>query len=153
MAVVVAGHILRNGKLDGVVHLGRQHLIGRIVFGERVCHGLVLGLIRGGRSVHAVQGLAVAGEEPQGDLRRHLVQGALVHRFGGDVRVLIGLGGKQGRAVAGVGPDGPDHTGGGQRDAGGIVDLAAGSLNGAVQQLLLGGVLAVPGTIPDLDVI
>ena len=153
VAVVVAGHVLRNGKLDGVVHLGRQHLIGRIVLGERVHHSLILSLIRSRRGIHAVQRLAVAGEEPQGDLCCHLVQGALIHGLGGHIGLFVGLGGKQGRAVAGVGPDGPDHAGGGQRDAGGIVDLAAGGLNGAVQQLLLGGVLAVGGAVLDLDVV
>ena len=67
--------------------------------------------------------------------------------------LLDGLAGEEGCAVAGVGPDGPYYAGGRQRDAGGIVDLAAGGLDGAVQQLLLGRILAEGRALFYLDVI
>ena len=50
-----------------------------------------------------------------------------------------------------VSPDVPHHAGGSQRNAVGVVDLAAGGLDRGVQQLLLGGILSVLGTVPDLD--
>ena len=121
--------------------------------GEGVVHRLILGLVSFRRRIHAVQRRAIAREQPQGDLGAHLIEGSGVDGLGHHLGVVVRLAGEESAAVAGVGPDGPYHAGGCQRDARGIVDLAAGRLNRAVQQLLLGGVLAVLGTIPDLDVI
>ena len=150
---IIFADVFLDGELDGVVHLGGQHLIGRAVLGQRIMHGLVLGLIfrRGG--IYAVQTLAVAGEQPQGELAAHISQRRLVHGLDCLARLLDGLAGEEGRAVAGVGPDGPYYAGGRQRDAGGIVDLAAGGLDGAVQQLLLGRILAEGRALFYLDVI
>ena len=90
---------------------------------KRQMHGLVLGLIfrRGG--IYAVQTLAVAGEQPQGELAAHIGQSRLIHGLDSLPRLLDGLASEEGRAVAGVGPDGPYYAGGRERDAGGIVDL------------------------------
>ena len=153
VGLVVLRDVFFNGELDGVVDLGGQHLIGRIVLGEGVVHRLILGLVGFRRRIHAVQRRAIAREQPQGDLGAHLIEGSGVDGLGHHLGVVVRLAGEESAAVAGVGPDGPYHAGGCQRDARGIVDLAAGGLNRAVQQLLLGGVLAVLGTIPDLDVI
>ena len=121
--------------------------------GEGIADRLILGLVLCRSGVHAVQTLAVARKQAQGDLGADLLHGGLIDGAGLRLGVLIGGGGIQGRAVRGVGPDGPDHAGGCQRDATGVVDLTAGGLNGAVQQLLLGGVLAVGGTVADLDLV
>ena len=153
MGLVVGLGIVLDGKLDGVVDLGGQHLIGAVALRQSIVNGLVLGLVLLRRGIHAVQTLAVPGEKPQGDLGADFLQGGFVHRAGHRTGGLVGLAGIQGRAVRGVGPDGPDHAGGGQRDAGGIVDLAAGGLDRAVQQLLLGGVLAIGGAVLDLDLV
>ena len=148
--LVETGHIILNGQLDGVVHLGGQHHIGGINFGQCIVHGLVLPgvFLRG--SVHRVQTLAVAGEQPQGDALADLGAHGRVkcahRRF-----IVVGAGGVQDAAVAGVSPDVPHHAGGSQRNAVGVVDLAAGGLDRGVQQLLLGGILSVLGTVPDLD--
>ena len=150
MRLVETGHIILNGQLDGVVHLGGQHHIGGINFGQCIVHGLVLlGVFLRG-SVHRVQTLAVAGEQPQGDALADLGAHGRVkcahRRF-----IVVGAGGVQDAAVARVSPDVPHHAGGSQRDAVGVVDLAAGGLDRGVQQLLLGGILSVLGTVPDLD--
>ena len=104
---IIFADVFLDGELDSVVHLGGQHLIGRSVLGQRVVDGLVLGLIfrRGG--IYAVQTLAVAGEQPQGELAAHIGQRRLVHGLDALARSLDGLAGEEGRAVAGVGPDGP----------------------------------------------
>mgnify|MGYP000323277836 CR=1 FL=1 len=82
--LIETGHIILNGQLDGVVHLGGQHHIGGINFGQCIVHGLVLlGVFLRG-SVHRVQTLAVAGEQPQGDALADL--GAHV---GSNVRTVV----------------------------------------------------------------
>ena len=153
VGLVIRGDVLFNGQLDGVVHLGGQRLVGRVALGQSIVHRLILGLVGRRGGIHAVQALAIAGEQPQGDLGADLLQCGRVGRPGHLAGVVVLAAGEQGRAVAGVGPDGPDHAGGGQRDAGRVVDLAAGRLNGAVQQLLLGRILAEGRTVLDLDVV
>ena len=153
MRLIELRNIRFNGQLDGVVHLGGQHLISGVGFGKCIVDLLVLGLVRLRRGIHRVQTLTVAGEQPQGDLGADLLQCGRVGCPGHLAGVVVLAAGEQGRAVAGVGPDGPDHAGGGQRDAGRIIDLAAGRLDGAVQQLLLGRILAEGRALFYLDVI
>ena len=140
-----------NGQLDGVVHLGGQHLISGVGFGKCIVDLLVLGLVRLRRGIHRVQTLTVAGEQTQGQLPAHLGAHGGIQRA--HLVVLLAGRGVQDLAVVRVGPDGPHHTGGSQRDAGGIIDLAAGRLDGGIQQLLLCRQLTIGLAVPDLDVI
>jgi len=152
MRLVEAGDVFFNGKLHRVVHLGGKGNVGGIQPGKCIVNGLVLLLVlcRGG--IHAVQAFAVPGEQTQGQLPAHLGTHGGVQRFGHGV-VIIGLAGIKDAAVTGVCPDGPHHAGGSKGDAGSIVDLAAGGLDGGIQQLLLCGQLAVGVTVFDLDII
>jgi len=150
--LVEAGDVLFNGKLHRVVHLGGKGDVGGIQPGKCIVNGLVLLLVLCRGSVHAVQAFAVSGEQTQRQLPAHLGTHGGVQRFGHGV-VIVGLAGIKDAAVTGVCPDGPHHAGGSKGDAGSIVDLTAGGLDGGIQQLLLGGVLAVLCPVDDLDII
>ena len=84
MRLIETGHIILNGQLDGVVHLGGQHHIGGINFGQCIVHGLVLlGVFLRG-SVHRVQTLAVAESS-----RRVMPWLTSAHMVGSNVRTVV----------------------------------------------------------------
>ena len=145
-------HVLFHRFLDGVVHLGGQDLILAVVLGQGLIDLVILGLIGFRGRIHRIQALAVPGQDAQGQLPAEFLAHGGVHRFDGIFLIHLGLG-VQDFAVLGIHPDVPHPAGGRQRDAGGIVDLAADGFDGGILQLLLRGKLPVFVPVPDLDVV
>ena len=140
-------------QLHGIVHFGRQHCIGRVHIDKRIIYLLILLLILFRRGIHGIQIFTVAGKQTQRQLPAHLGADGRVRRAD-DIFFFFRSGLRiQSRAVLGVGPDIPYPVGGSQRNAGGIIDLAADGLDGDILQLLLGGLLPVSLAAHDLDAV